>query len=123
MATTIRELKAKINEKNEIIKNLRGTINGLAETHRQDQMHIKELENSAPEAVKELLGVYLKYITEQHGTEQYDDDTGKAIGKMFAFTFQEKNDNVFNMMPIQDEEGRLSMVCSSTYPIEEGEDE
>ena len=78
---------------------------------------------SMAEIAQEYLGVYLKWITEQHGTEQIDEVTGEALGKMFAFTFQEQNDNVFRMMPIQDEEGRLSMVCSSAYPIEEGEED
>lgn len=121
MATTIKELKEKINEKNETIKNLRETIKNLTEQHIADQKTIKEHEDKVEGAVQELLGVYLKWITEQYGEEQYGERTGKPLGKFFAFTFQEANDHVFNMDSRYDEEGRLSLLCSSTYPLKEGE--
>ena len=84
---------------------------------------IQKLKDAKVEEIgKEILGVYLKYITEQYGEEQTDEETGEAIGKMFAFTFQEKNDNEFHMDARQDEDGRLTMVCAVTYP-EKGEDD
>lgn len=118
------------------LNKLQRKITNLRETNKmliaKRAMELKELERvrgtleklqdaKMEELASEYLGVYLKWITEQHGEERFDEETGEPIGKLFSFTFQEKNDNVFNMMTAQDEEGRLTLVCSSAYPIEEGE--
>lgn len=131
MATTIKELQRKINEKNLQIKNLRETNKMLVAKRAIEQEELTKAQDTLKklqdvkmeELAQEYLGVYLKYITEQHGEIRKDDETGEVIGKMFAFTFQEPNDNKFNMQPMVDDEGHITLVCAVTYPIEEEKDE
>lgn len=127
---TEKDLEKALKDLRQKIVNQRETVKELNAKRIADVKRIKELETTieklkeakVEEIGKEILGVYLKYITEQYGEEQTDDETGETIGKMFAFTFQEKNENEFHMMPQQDEDGRLTMVCAVTYP-EKGEDD
>lgn len=124
------ELRKELAKLKNKMTNLQATNKMLVAKHAMDLKELDRMRESLDklkdakmeELATEYLGVYLKWITEQHGEERYDDETGEPIGKLFSFTFQEKNDNVFNMMPQQDEEGRLTLVCSSAYPIEEGEE-
>ena len=111
------------------IKNLRETNRMLIAKRSIEQNEFKKTrealgklqKTSLEEIATEFIAVYLKNITEQYGEERIDEETGEAIGKMFAFTLQEPNENKFNMMPMQDEEGRITFVCAVTFPEEEGE--
>ena len=126
---TEKDLQDALKDLRKKIVNQRETVKELNAKRIADQKRIKELEGTVQklkdakveEIGKEILGVYLKYITEEHGEDQFDDETGELIGRMFAFTFQEKNANEFHMQPRVDDEGRLTMVCAVTYPEEEGE--
>lgn len=110
------------------IKNLRETNRMLIAKRSIEQNEFKKTrealgnlqKTSLEEIATEFIAVYLKNITEQYGEERIDEETGEKIGKMFAFTLQEPNENKFNMMPMQDEEGRITFVCAVTFPEEEG---
>lgn len=124
------DLRKELNKLQRKMTNLQETNKMLVAKHAMDLKELEKMRTTLgklqdakmDELAAEYLGVYLKWITEQHGEERFDEETGEPIGKLFSFTFQEKNNNVFNMMTAQDEEGRLTLVCSSAYPIEEGED-
>lgn len=101
MATTIKELKEKINEQNLKMKNLRETNRSLIEQHAKDQKELAIYKGQMDDAIRgiqdAMLEIYAKSICAEYGEDVYDDETGEYIGKRLVFKALRKNDYKLNM--------------------------
>lgn len=131
MATTIKELKAKINEQNLKMKNLRENINHLTELHAEDQRRIAQMRDRLNEKLVELqqamTEIYCKSICMEHGEDVVDEETGEVIGKRLVFKALRQNDLKLNMTEelfIPEDEKYISTITIGvTYPEKGEEDE
>ncbi len=130
MATTIKELKKLINQKNLQIKNLRESNKAILKQHAIDAQEIQRYQHTLQSQIAELqeamTEVFAKSICAAVGEDVYDDD-GKCIGKRLVFKALRQNDYKLTMseelIVPEDPKYISTITIGLALPLEEGEEQ